>query len=169
MPFDKSNREKFFLDVLEKNKAKIFRICMAYANPVSAAEDLFQEVTLAIWGSLPRFEGRSSIDTWVYRIALNVYLKINVRFKKEQRESVQIDSLVFHPTGDSSEKEIAFQKLLQCIHTLKESDRAIVLLYLDGLAYKDIADVLGLSENLIAVRMKRLKNKLLTCITNNNE
>ena len=63
-----------FEQLLENNKAKIYRICKIYAVSPLEPQDLFQEVIFAIWKSLPTFKGNSSIDTWIYSTDLPIRL-----------------------------------------------------------------------------------------------
>ena len=73
-----------FEQLLENNKAKIYRICKIYAVSPLEPQDLFQEVIFAIWKSLPTFKGNSSIDTWIYRITLNICLRSKQKSEKTQ-------------------------------------------------------------------------------------
>lgn len=156
-----------FDHILKENKHKVYRICRIYAiNPVEP-EDLFQEVIFQIWKSLPSFKGNSSIDTWVYRIALNVCLRSKIKLDKSNQKTTSYDAIYFTPiteTVDEVEEE-KFQYLKECIATLNESDTSIIVLYLDEMSYKQIAEITGLSENHIAVKMKRIRKKLFECMT----
>lgn len=155
-----------FEQILEKNKNKIFRICSIYATPPLEPQDLFQEVIFQIWESLNRFKGKSSIDTWVYKITINVCLRSKLKFSKSNNKTDRFESIHFTPVEkeiDASEQE-RFNYLKQCISTLNESDTSLIVLYLDDLSYKEIALITGLSENHIAVKMKRIRKKLFECI-----
>ena len=158
---------QFFEKVLEENKERIYRICRIYAvNPIEP-EDLFQEVVFQIWKSLARFEGKSDISTWIYRIALNVCMRSKLKLDKRIYFTVQLDSIHFEPTETSSNSgdEERFKALRACISTLNESDSSLMVLYLEDLPYKEIAGITGLSENHIAFKMKRIREKLFHCIT----
>jgi len=159
--------ERSFEDLLDKNKQKIYRICRIYAVSPMEPQDLFQEVIFQIWKSIQGFKNQSAIDTWVYKITLNVCLRSKLRLdksngKKERLESIHISPLV--EEVDESE-QLKFQYLKECIDTLNETDASLILLYLDELPYKEIAAITGLSENYIAVKMKRIRVKLFECIT----
>jgi RNA polymerase sigma factor (sigma-70 family) len=125
-----------FEQILEENKHKIYRICRIYATAPIGPEDLFQEVVFQIWKSLPNFKGKSSIDTWVYRIALNVCLRSKMKLDKSNQKTTRFDAIHFTPvteTVDPFEKE-KFKYLKECIATLNESDTSIIVLYLDELS-----------------------------------
>lgn len=162
-----SNSQDTFEQLLKENKHKIYRICRIYAAAPIEPQDLFQEVVFQIWKSLPNFKGKSAIDTWVYRIALNVCLRSKMQLDKNNQKTARFDAIHFTPvteTVDSFEED-KFKYLKECIATLNESDTSIIVLYLDELSYKEIAEVTGLSENHIAVKMKRIRKKLLGCMT----
>ena len=155
-----------FEQVLETNKETIYRICRIYAISPIEPQDLFQEVVYQIWKSLSSFKERSNINTWVYRIALNVCMRSKLKLEKKQEKTIRIDAIQFKVSGDSSnEKDDEKYKFLkECIATLNESDTSIIVLYLEELSYKHIAEITGLTENHIAVKMKRIRKKLFDCI-----
>ena len=156
-----------FEQILKENKNKIFRICRIYATPPLEPQDLFQEVIFQIWKSLDSFKGQSSIDTWVYKITINVCLRSKMKLDKINNKTDRFESIHFTPVEkeiDAFEQE-KFNYLKECIATLNESDTSLIVLYLDELSYKDISIITGLSENHIAVKMKRIRKKLLECIS----
>ena len=162
-----SNSTNSFDLIIHENKHKIYRICRIYATTPIEPQDLFQEVIFQIWKSLPNFKGKSSIDTWVYRIALNVCLRSKMKLEKRNQKTARLDAIQFIPVTETIVpfEEEKFKYLKECIATLNESDTSIIVLYLDELSYKEIAEITGLSENHIAVKMKRIRKKLFECIT----
>ena len=159
--------ETLFLQLLETDKDRLFRICRSYARDQAEAQDLFQETVLQIWKSLPTFRGQAQVRTWVYRITLNVCWQARHKSQKEQKKKVQLDSIRFENLPEVSaepEKEAQLQALQACIQKLNEIDRSLVLLYLEDVPYKEIATVTGLTENHVAVKMKRIREKLFTCL-----
>lgn len=156
-----------FEATLEENKHKIYRICRIYAVSPIEPQDLFQDVVFHIWKSFSTFKGRSNIDTWIYKIALNVCLRSKMNLGKTNAKVTRLESIQFLPSTvqvDEDEEE-KYQFLRMCISSLKESEQSIIVLYLEDLAYKDIARITGLTENHIAVKMKRIRKKLFDCIT----
>lgn len=157
-----------FEQLLDNNKGKIYRICKIYAVSPLEPQDLFQEVIYAIWKSIPTFNGNSSIDTWIYRITLNVCLRSKQKSDKKYFKTVQLDSIQFVPveiTNENNQQE-KYNALTSCISKLNKENKSIIILYLEELKYKEIAEITGLTENHIAVKMKRIKKILLDCITN---
>lgn len=159
--------ETLFLNALEENQEKIFRICSIYSRDQEDAKDLFQEVLVHVWRSMSSFKGNSSRSTWMFRIALNVCLRFKSKDAKKQSSLIRLDSMTianFPADKDSGSENEKLASLRACVQKLNEGDKAVVALYLEGLAYREISNILGLSENNIAVKVKRIKSKLLNCI-----
>lgn len=161
----KAELEQQFIEALERNKDRIYRMCRSYVSDSEDAKDLFQEVLLQVWKSMPGFKGEANIDTWIFRITVNNCLRIRKQLQKHRDKHNSLDGLYFEPEAATPpEQQERLQQLRQCIKGLPETDKTIVLLYLEELPYKDIADITGLTENHVAVKMKRIKIKLLNCI-----
>lgn len=155
--------EENFLDELELNKESLLRICSVYSIDSEMKKDYFQESILNIWKALPSFDKKSSLKTWMYRITINVCLGLEKKRKKVKLEFVDF----FDDTKLLKEEEKSnpnLDKLRRCISRLDKSNKTIISLHLEGLAYKEIANISGLTENHIAVKVKRIKKKLLNCI-----
>ncbi|PQJ76351.1 RNA polymerase sigma factor [Polaribacter glomeratus] len=156
-----------FLSALKENQDKLYRICAIYSDSNEDSKDLFQEVLIHIWKSMNSFKGNSSIDTWMFRIALNVCLRFKSKHRKNQNRFIRLDSISISNIGSEETTETDSEKLIalrKCVKKLNEGDKAIVALYLEGLAYREISEILGLSENHLAVKIKRIKSKLFNCI-----
>jgi RNA polymerase sigma factor (sigma-70 family) len=159
--------ESTFLTALEQNQQKLLRVCSVYAEDADDKKDLFQEVLINIWQSMPSFEENSSLSTWMFRVALNVCLSVqakqaNKRDRFRKLESITIENISEEETNPEEEERLI--KLRNCIKKLNDADKAVTTLYLEELSYKEISDITGLTENNIAVKLKRIKMKLLTCI-----
>ena len=104
--------ETIFLTTVEANKDRLFRICRSYSTDVDDAKDLFQEVLLNLWKSLPSFKQQSNINTWAYRITINVCLRAKQFSDKKQKHFVRLESMNFENIEDTiapSENEKLFQ------------------------------------------------------------
>ena len=156
-----------FLSALEQNEQKILRICSIYAIDIDDKKDLYQEVLANIWQSFPSFKYKSTVSTWMFRITLNVCLRLHSIHKKKQDRFTNMDRLEISEIKVEEKNNDQVSKLTQlrdCIKKLNATDRGIISLYLEDLHYKEISKISGLSENHIAVKIKRIKSKLLNCI-----
>lgn len=147
--------KEFFEKFIRDNQAIINKICRAYANTHEEFQDYTQEVALQLWNSHERFKGNAQLSTWVYRVTLNVCLS-QIRKKK-----VATSPLIDHDIQveeDANGDRLA--SLYVALKKLKESDRAIILLYLEDKSYKEIAQILGLTVSNVGVKVSRIKNEL---------
>lgn len=159
--------ENTFLKALEQNQQKLLRVCSVYTEDADDKKDLFQEALINIWQAMPSFEGKSSISTWMFRITLNVCLRLQSREAKKKKQFLKVDILTIEnikAEEASSELQERVTKLRNCIRKLNDANRAVITLYLEDLSYKEIAEITGLTENNVAVIVKRIKEKLLNCI-----
>lgn len=153
-----------FEEIIETNKESIFRICRIYAvNPLEP-EDLFQEVVFQAFKSFDSFKGQSSLSTWLYRVTLNSCMRLKHSHDKKNHSSLELSSIHFLNAEEAPEEE-RYLMLRECIDTLKEVERSIIILHLEEVAYREIAEITGLTENHVAVKMKRIKTKLSDCLT----
>ncbi len=163
----RKDQETIFLNALEENQEKIFRVCTIYAKDHEDAKDLFQEILIHVWRSMSSFKGDSSLSTWMFRIALNVCLRFRTKYTKNQNRFIRLDSITIANLSSQEKSETENEKLISlriCIRKLNEGDKALVALYLEGFPYKEISTILGISENNVAVKVKRIKLKLSNCI-----
>lgn len=159
--------EKIFLDALELNQQKLFRICSVYAKDSEETKDLFQEAIVNIWKSLSSFKGKSSIGTWMYRVTLNTCLRLRSGRIKKQEKFIRMDSVTLNKVNEQilfDDKSEHLKQLRSCIRGLNDADKAVIGLYLEELPYKEISSIVGVTENNVAVKIKRIKKKLLNCI-----
>ncbi len=157
------DKEQAFIKILETNQQRIQKICGMYTSTPEDCKDLVQEVVLNIWKAYASFEGKSTINTWIYRIILNVCLKKRFLQKKAQK-TVSLDGLSFDPISETTSQGDNYLALKACISQLDFSDRAIIILFLEEMAYKEIGEIIGISENYVAVKIKRIKAKLAICL-----
>lgn len=153
-----SNKDSFYEEFIENNKGTIFKICRVYANDQDELKDFVQEVTIQLWRSKDKFENRSKLSTWIYRVTLNVCLTLS---KKNRRrvDTVELLSTDYHHEDESIEQE-QLAALYRAVRKLKEADRALVLLYLEDKSYQEIAEILGMTISNVGVKINRVKAKL---------
>jgi RNA polymerase sigma-70 factor (ECF subfamily) len=155
---NQAERERLFLRLFEENKARIQRLCYAYLNSASDTEDLFQEIMANVWNNLPGFRGEARPETWLYRIAVNTALV----YRKKWKRGEELTDLPDHRRGPlhSLEERERLASLRRAIATLADQDRLIVSLLLEGLSYREIADITGITVNYVGVRISRIKQAL---------
>lgn len=153
-----------FEEIYNSYNQKIFRLCMSYTNDRDLAKDLTQETFIQVWMNLAKFRNESSIGTWIFRIASNMCLRQIERSKKNI--TTELPFQLEEKTEESNDAKIAF--LYKCISELPETDRLIISLVLEEQPQKDIADILGISEGNVRVKIHRIK-QLLTQKFNENE
>ncbi|MDQ1085513.1 RNA polymerase sigma factor [Siphonobacter sp. SORGH_AS_1065] len=150
--------EKQFLEMITMHKATIHKVSRLYRDSPEDREDLFQEIVLQLWLSFPKFEGKSKQSTWIYKIALNTamacYRKKRIILSFTERLPDQEDSNI---DCENRERE---QQLFVILKTLNEGDRALLALYFEDFDYREMAEITGLSENHIAVKMGRIRSRL---------
>ncbi len=155
-------QKKIFESWLSLHKGLIFKIIRAYGRTPMDREDLFQEITFQVWRSILSFRGESAVTTWIYRIALNVSIRWLRKEKKQvQSESIEDIQHIIHETKDHADDE-RLEWLYQEIHKLDEVDRSITLLMLDGLSYKEMSSIIGITETNIGVKINRIKKQLIS-------
>jgi len=150
--------EKAFVKLIDENQGIIYKVCKMYRNSPADQEDLFQETVLQLWKAFPNFRNDSKVSTWMYRIALNTAIAIFRKNKVELtfKENLPNDS-ISHSTDETSENE---ERMFEAIRTLNQAERAIIALFLEDYPYKEIAEIIGITENNVGVKISRIKEKL---------
>jgi len=154
-------QKQIFEDWLGQHKALIFKIVRAYAFSVMDQDDLFQEIIIQIWHSIPAFRRESSVNTWLYRISLNTAIK----WTKKERKHYQSETLdgaqhILQEGRRQTDERLTW--LYEEIHKLDEIDRSITLLLMDGFSYKEMAAILGITESNVGVKINRIKKQLIS-------
>ena len=163
-----SEKQDLFKNILSEYKDKIFRLCCAYVTLAEDRKDLYQDILMRIWKGLDSFRQQSSIGTWIYRISVNSSIDFIRKENRKRLTNVQIgiDDLQIADQSQDTEKDIILSEklrfLYECMNRLSFLDKTLVTLYLEDLSYKEIADILGISENHVGVRLHRIKKQLNT-------
>jgi RNA polymerase sigma-70 factor (ECF subfamily) len=129
---------------------------MGYINDYDQAKDLTQEIFISVWKNLSSFKGGSKIGTWIYRIATNNCLKAIEKSKRIV--TTEFPDNLAAPKEESPEEKLAF--LYNCIGELEETERIIISLELERVKQAEIADIVGLTEGNVRVKIHRIKEKL---------
>ena len=153
------------MDWLGEHSSSVMKVARAYTLTSEECQDLAQEILLQAWQSLPKFEQKASAATWFYRVALHTAMNWHRKDKhrrSRQQPFVEVQALAT-ATLDSAEQaqhRDTVEQLYKAIHQLPKTDAALVLLYLDELSYREMAEVLGISESNVGVKLNRAKKSL---------
>lgn len=149
-----------FQDLIEEHKKILYKICNSYCRDRDARDDLAQEIVVQLWRSFDKFDGRVRFSTWMYRIALNVAISFYRRESTRTRHVISDEQHLLRAADETKNQSEEIRLLYQFIEGLDALNKALVLLYLDGNSYQEIASVLGVSETKVATNLNRLKNKM---------
>ena len=156
---DMENLEKEFTRMVSEHKDTIYMVCYMFSKDNAEVEDLYQEILINLWRSLPKFEQRSSVKTWIWRISLNTCISIDR--KKRRRSSLPLElDIDLYNDSDRDTKQI--KMLHDRINRLGVFDRAIILLWLENMSYEEIGAIVGISTKNVSVRLYRIKEQLKT-------
>lgn len=145
-----------FIKFIRQHQKIIHKVCHLYIDNPTDREDLFQEILLNAWKSWPTFRNDARFTTWLYQVALNTAIS---SFRKEKRKPVQqvLDGELTLADTPDDESEQQFRAMYLAIADLNKIDKAVVMLYLEQYDYKSIGQMLGMTDNNVAVRMNRIK------------
>lgn len=149
-----------FEQTIRENAGILHKLCRVYSNDQTEYEEIFQEMMIQIWRSLPGFRGDSQVSTWLYRICINTALNFRTKTRRFKRYVPLEDKMSVNFVFED-EKDEQLKRLYQAIRELKPIDRAIISLYLDEKSYEETAQILGISKTNVATRLMRLKQKLI--------
>lgn len=162
----KENKEEQFKRIIEENENRIMRICRYYNSNPDDQKDMYQEVLVNVWKSLDRFRGDSKESTWVYRIAVNTSLSFTGQAYRKMKLMIDKDVQNLNVLFDEEEQDQKLQleadldALQTQLNTLSVIDKALISLVLEGLSTREIADVIGLTESNVRVKIHRIKEQL---------
>jgi RNA polymerase sigma-70 factor, ECF subfamily len=152
-------RERFQA-LVDEHKKILYKVCNSYCRNHDDREDLAQDIIVQLWRSFGSFDARSRFSTWMYRIALNVAISFYRRENTRARYVLSDQERVLNAVDETANRSAEIESLYQFIGDLKPLNKALVLLYLDGNSYREIADVLGVSETNVATKISRLKQAM---------
>ena len=161
-----SEREELFLQITGEFLPALRRLCLGAERNMALAKELEQEILLNLWRALPGFRGESSLKTWMYQVAHNTAarhrkkaasgLKTTVDEERVAREA----SLKNTPEQDL-EDERRRARMREVIDDLRPLDRQVLLLFLEDVSQKEIAEITGLTQANVSTRIHRIKEVLV--------
>ncbi|UOX33012.1 sigma-70 family RNA polymerase sigma factor [Flavobacterium sediminilitoris] len=160
------NLEKQFTEIYEAHASKVFRLCLGYASGnEDLAKEWQQETFIKVWQHRKSFKGKSSISTWIYRIAVNICL---ADLRKTKLHTQISDKLVVSATTEPeyTKKEEQLEQMYHCISQLTQNNKTIILMELEEISQLEIAETVGLTHGTLRTRLNRIRQSLLKCITN---
>jgi RNA polymerase sigma factor (sigma-70 family) len=161
------DKKEIFTSAIKENDGFIYKIATIYTNNIEDRNDLVQEIIYQLWKSFDSFKQKSSLSTWIYRVALNVAL-YQLKLSKKKVFTVPIDEqFINNYETDNNEEEEKWKIFKKQINTLNLLDKGIVMLYLDNKNYDEIAEIIGISKTNVGTKLLRIKEKLKSQINKN--
>ena len=149
--------ETAFAQMVKEHKNTIYTVCFMFSKDSDEVNDLFQEVLINLWQGFASFEGKSKIDTWIWRVSFNTCISQERKKKRTAAIPLTMGIDLFNDKDDDTKQ---VKMLYDRIHRLKPFDRAIVLLWLEGMPYDEIASIVGITTKNVSVRLYRIKEEL---------
>ncbi len=146
-----------FAGWMTDHRGIIVKIVRSFTTDPTDADDLTQEITLALWRSMSSFEGRSKPSTWIWRIALNRAISWQ---RSTERPHADLDEVAEPSSSDRADDSVLVDRIYDAIRTLNPIDRALIMLSLEGHRYVEIADITGLTETNVGARLSRARTRL---------
>ena len=151
-------QEDYFTRLVREHKSTIYSVCYMFSQDEDEVNDLFQETLINMWKGIENFREESKISTWIYRVALNTCL-LQERKKKREVPKVPL-TMDVNFFEDNDAKSTQVRQLHQRIGKLGLVDRALVMLWLEGMSYDEIGDVMGISAKNVGVKLFRITEQL---------
>ena len=158
-------QERLFRRWLADHAGLMWKVVRAFAAAPEDQEDLLQEIALQLWMSLPAFRGEAKESTWIYRVAFNTALVWKRGEKRRRTKHEKFFELNGAPevsaehSAPTRDEELV-QQLCAAIRQLPKLDASLALMHLDGLSYREMSEVLGITENNVGVRLNRVRKQL---------
>jgi RNA polymerase sigma-70 factor, ECF subfamily len=154
-------QKEIFEQWLNTHQALIFKVVRAYARDVMDQDDLFQEIAIQVWNSVPAFRQESSVTTWLYRISLNIAIKWTGKERRHQGSRESLENVAPVLQEKKVQRDERLDWLYDEISRMDEIDRSITLLLLEDFSYREMATITGITESNIGVRINRIKKYLI--------
>jgi RNA polymerase sigma factor (sigma-70 family) len=151
---------KEFIGIIQENAGLLYKAVKVYTNSKEDEQDLYQEIVYQLWKSYPSFRKESKISTWMYCIAMNTAIA-HLNKEKRKGNQVPIDEWLINQTDitDTAMNERSAVLFAQ-IKQLNDVEKGIILLYLEGKTYEEMAGIIGFSETNVGTRLARIKQKI---------
>jgi RNA polymerase sigma-70 factor, ECF subfamily len=155
-----------FIESINQHQGILHKICNIYFNRDPNKEDYYQEMLIRLWKSFPSFKNQSAFSTWLYRVAINTAIDIirknNLKPRHTELSKIDYNIPEIEQNSESDKKDL----LYQAINQLPDVEKAIIILYLEDYSYKQIAEIVGISESNTGVKINRIKDLLTKMLKN---
>jgi len=158
---DKPEGSSEVLDLLKDHAGIIHKLCFMYTNNKEEYKDLKQDISYQVIKSYRQYKGESKISTWIYKVALFTALTFIKRKPKTYKQLNEVEN-----AASTTSEYDDWSFVLRQIKKLPEAERTLVFLYLEDKSYTDIAEIMGISETNVGVKLNRIKNKLKSYFNN---
>ncbi len=161
--------EQEFIELIKNHQGILHKICNIYFIRDPFKEDYYQEILIRLWRSYPSFKNQSSFSTWLYRVAINTAIDI-IRKQNLLPKHTELSKIEYNiPVDDGNIESEKRDLLYQAINHLSDVEKAIIILYLEDYNYKEIAEIIGISESNTGVKINRIKNQLIKILKNGHK
>lgn len=151
---------------LRQYRTLLLKIAKSYAKDPDDQSDLFQEITIQVWHSIKMFRNESAVTTWLHRIALNTAIKWSTKQNKRV-VAESLDANTHQKAEENPEANERLENIYKEIYKLNDIDRSIFLLLLEGLNYREISEVIGITESNVGTKISRIKKEMMLKLRNN--
>lgn len=163
------DKKEFFITAVNKNQGLIFKIASIYTDTKEDRNDLSQEIIYQLWKSIDSFQQKSSLSTWMYRVAMNVAIN-HIKISKRKVLTVPLSNQFLEfPEVDDNKMEERWKVFKQHIDKLDLLDKGIVVLYMENKSHDEIAKIIGISTSNVGTKLSRIKEKLRQQIRKTDE
>lgn len=150
-----------FTQHADATKGIVFKVAAMYCSNPEDRKDMIQEIMVQLWRAYPRYNGQTKYATWVYRIAFNVAISTKRKALRQiPKHEADVEQLLAVPSCEDAALEEQLRFLQQCISSLPDLDKALIMLYLDEKSHKEIAEIMGFSLSNVGTRISRIKTTL---------
>ena len=161
---DRISKEREFEEIMAQYGGIVTKICYYFSADSEEFKDLRQEVLCNVWKGLDKFRHDSKLSTWIYRVCFNTC--VSFQRKERKYEKISLENILDIPADPGNSKLEDYTRMHALIRKLKFEERAIILMWLDDMSYEEISDLTGIKRNTVAVRLKRIKEKLIKMADN---
>ena len=155
-----------FTALIQQHQGILYKVSSIYAKDQEDQKDLYQEIVYQLWKSIDSFQSKSKLSTWIYRLALNTSIAhLNKEKKRIDKNRLELDFKMPVENYDPTYEE-RLKQLYALIQSLNIIEKGIILLYLEGKSYEEIAQITGFSTSNIGTRLSRIKQKLKEQVQN---